>query len=192
MKNSSVKRVEIIGCTASGKTSLCKTMQKLGWTSLYEPYENNPFLTDFYRGDECAFELQICFLLQHYNKINIQSQAMNNIVCDFSFFLDEIYASILLSEKELILYKELFSYIVSKVEPPEYIIKLTCPDDVITDRINSRNRNYETNIEKNFIKELNRRINNYNVSNRLIQINSFETDFFNVDEVYEKIVKKII
>ena len=53
MNKGSAKRVEIIGCTASGKTTLCKTMQKLGWFPVYEPYDHNPFLTDFFAGEKC-------------------------------------------------------------------------------------------------------------------------------------------
>ena len=113
-------------------------------------------------------------------------------MCDFSFFLDEIYASILLSDRELIAYNELLSYIISQINPPDYVIKLTCPNNVIVDRINTRNRSYERNINESFIKELNLKINNYKTNYQQIQINSAEIDFFNIDEVYEKIVKKII
>ena len=191
MNNSSQERVEIIGCTASGKTSLCKTMQKFGWDPIYEPYEYNPFLTSFFERQDCAFELQMCFLLQHYNKIKNANHSSKKIVCDFSLFLDSIYASILLSDKELSVYNELLSYTVSQINPPKYIIKLICPNDVILERIKYRNRDFEKNTDPKFVEELNRRINFYETNCKQIQINSDQINLLNVIEVYEKIVKRI-
>ena len=192
MKKSSINRVEIIGCTASGKTTLCKTMQKLGWTPIYEPYESNPFLTDFFAGGNCAFELQMCFLLQHFNKINGTNHPTKNLICDFSFFLDSIYASILLSNKEMAVYVELFSYIISKIDPPQYVIKLVCPDNIILDRIHNRNRAFEQALDKELVEELNQKVNNYTTDCEQIQVDSSQINLFNEIDVYNKIIKKLI
>ena len=192
MKKDSINRVEIIGCTASGKTTLCKTMQKLGWTPIYEPYETNPFLTDFFAGEKCAFELQMCFLLQHFNRINSTNHPTKNLICDFSFFLDSIYASILLSNKEMTIYTELLSYIISKISPPKYVIKLTCPNDIIFDRIRNRNRTFEQAIDKEFVEALNQKVNNYTTDCKLIQVDSSQINLLNEIDVYNKIVKKLV
>lgn len=192
MNNRAVKRIEIIGCMASGKTTLCQTLQKFGWNSIYEPYEHNPFLTSFYNGEKCAFELQMCFLLQHFNEFNSNNQINTYSVCDFSFYLDSIYASLLLSDNELIIYNELLKYIMSQTEPPEYIIKLTCPSEVLLDRINTRNRSFERTINKKFVEELNVRIDNYTIDCKYIQVDSYQTNLFSENEVYDKIVKYIV
>lgn len=189
--NKNTLRVEIIGCMASGKTTLCETMGRLGWDVRYEPYEQNPFLTDFFDGKGCAFETQMCFLLQHYNMVRHTDNSINGTVCDFSFLLDSIYACILLSEKEQTVYNKLLSYITSIIGKPDYIIKLVCPDDVIVKRINDRNRHFEKSIDVDFIKKLNRAIQNCEIKSKHIVIDSSKVDLTNEIEVYEKIIKRI-
>ncbi|MBO5110542.1 MAG: deoxynucleoside kinase [Clostridia bacterium] len=189
--NRYTNRVELIGCTASGKTTLCKTMQKLGWNAIYEPYMQNPFLTSFFQGYDCAFEVQMCFLLQHYNKIKSCANLDSQSICDFSLSLDDIYATILLNEKEKSIYNELLAHIRYVIGYPRYIIKIECPDATILNRISIRGRAYEKSVDVNFIQELNDRINCFAIPNNFIVVDSSLINFSNENEVYNEIIKKM-
>ena len=184
------KRIEILGCTASGKTTLCHTLNELGWNAIYEPYIQNPFLEKFFYGEKCSFELQMCFLLQHFNAIETKSFASKNI-CDFSFALDSLYASILLDKQEKIVYDNLYDYFISKIGRPYCLIKLTCPDDVIVDRLQRRNRDYESNINLDFLKKLNKGATDFTTSEYCIEIDSSKIDISKADEVKKHLLSSI-
>lgn len=174
------KRIEIIGCSASGKTTLCNTLKTLGWNVIYEPFLQNPFLLKFFSGESCGFELQMCFLLQHYNIIQSECVASQNI-CDFSFALDSIYASILLNEQEKRIYYSLYNHLISKINKPDCLIKLTCPDSNIIERMHKRNREYERKVDVDFLKELNKHVMEFTASDNLVEIDSSKIDITNAD-----------
>lgn len=192
MINQYTNRIELIGCIASGKTTLCKTMHRLGWNAIYEPYIENPFLTNFFGGDDCAFETQMCFLLQHYNKIKSCNKMSSQNICDFSLSLDYIYATILLNEKEKSLYSDLWEHIHHMIGYPRYLIKIECSDAIILDRITTRGRSYEQAVDVSFVKELNERILSFPNPHNCIVVNSSLVNFSNESEVYDNIIKKII
>lgn len=184
-------RIEVIGCMASGKTTLCKTMQKMGLDILLEPYEKNPFLTDFYYNYNSTFENQMFFLLQHYNSIMKYNGICQRLICDFSLALDYVYASVLLTEQELKLHSQLLSYILSKIGHSDFTIKLVCPDKVILQRIADRNRDFEQEIDFNFVKQLNNEIDKYIVKSKCLVIDSSQINFMDESVVYNEIIKKM-
>ncbi len=176
------KHIEIIGCSASGKTTLCNTLGQIGFNAIYEPYLQNPFLLKHFNGELCGFELQMCFLLQHYNALKTSKKYDKNI-CDYSFALDRIYASLLLNEQEKHIYDCLYNYIIEATYKPYCIIKLICPDDIIIKRMRERNRDYESEIDTNFLSRLNQSINAFSTDNYCIEIDSSKVDISNVNDV---------
>lgn len=176
------EHIEIVGCAASGKTTLCNTLKELGWEAIYEPYRQNPFLEKIFMGDSCGFELQMCFLLQHFNEIRLKARGQNSI-CDFSLALDSIYTSLLLKEKEKKFYNDLYDYLVSIVGELRRLIKITCPDDVILNRARERNRNYESKIGKDFFINLNGAIKEVSIEVGCIELDLSKMDYSNPDVV---------
>ncbi len=175
-------RIEIVGCTASGKSTLCKTLTKLGLDAVYEPYAQNPFIRSFYSGEKCEFELQMCFLLQHYRAIR-ERDPDSRTVCDFSLMLDTIYAAILLNEEENEVYTRVYTYLISQIGPPRCVIRLTCPDDEIFARIKKRGRDYEQGVDSAFIKALNEKVRTLTVTMPCIEIDSSKVNISDPEEV---------
>ena len=184
-------RIEIMGCMASGKTTLCKTMQKMGWDVRYELYENNPFLAEFHQNSNNAFENQMWFLLQHYSAMK-QYDALNcKMICDYSLFLDSLYASILLSDEEFEIHSKLRSYITEKTGNPDCIIKLVAPEEVIYQRIIHRGRTFEQNIDVVFVQKLMAEIKNFSKHSNILTIDSSKINLMDENDVYSGIIKKI-
>lgn len=176
------RHIEILGCSASGKTTLCNTLSRLGLNAIYEPYLQNPFLLKYFSGEQCAFELQVCFLLQHYNSLK-STELRNMSICDYSFALDEIYASLLLTEQEKCVYDYVYKHILESTCKPHCIIKLICPDDIIVNRMQMRNRNYESEMDITFLSKLNQAVRDFSTENYCIEIDSSKVDVSCVDEV---------
>lgn len=176
------KHIEILGCSASGKTTLCNTLSHLGLKAIHEPYLENPFLIKHFSGEQCAFELQICFLLQHYN--SLKSTNLGDIsICDYSFELDRIYASLLLTEQERYVYDCIYNHIIDAICKPYCIIKLICPDDIIVKRMKRRNRDYESKMDTSFLSKLNQAVSSFSTDDYCIEIDSSKIDVSNIDEV---------
>lgn len=176
------KHIEIIGCSASGKTTLCNTLGQLGFNIIYEPFLQNPFLLKYFNGESCGFELQMCFLLQHYNALK-SSELCDISICDYSFALDRIYASLLLTKQEIHTYDCLYNYIIETSHKPCCIIKLICPDDIIIKRMRKRNRDYESKMDTTFLLKLNQAVNNFSTDNYCIEIDSSKVNISSIDEV---------
>ena len=113
-------------------------------------------------------------------------------IYDFSFILDGLYASILLSEDELNVYNKLMSYIQFHVGQPDCFIKLVCPDDILYQRMAIRNRDFEQVLDKKFLQILNLKVNNCILINNMIVIDSSKIDLKNKNMVYEKIIKNVV
>ncbi len=184
------RHIEILGCSASGKTTLCNTLSRLGFKAIYEPYLQNPFLLKYFNGEQCAFELQICFLLQHYNSLKLTN--LSDIsVCDYSLVLDKIYASLLLTEQEKYVYDCIYNHIIDVSCRPYCLIKLICPDNIIVKRMKKRNRDYESKIDPTFLSKLNQAVRGFLTDDYCIEIDSSKIDISNVDEVKKHLLPYI-
>ena len=63
---------------------------------------------------------------------------------------------------------------------------------IILDRIHNRNRAFEQALDKEFVEELNQKVNNYTTDCEQIQVDSSQINLFNEIDVYNKIIKKLI
>ena len=108
----SIKRIEIAGGIASGKTTLARLLTRIGLVPVHEKFKKNPFYVDFYDNPVGnALETEITFLLQHYHEQK-RAVAMRRSFCsDFSLLLDRAYAGVTLSPKD----RQLFESIHKRV-----------------------------------------------------------------------------
>lgn len=85
-------RIEICGGIAAGKTTLAEVLEQNGYTAIYERFEDNPFVKQFYQSAEqdSTFETEIVFTLLHYNPIK-QKQNEKMVVSDYSLLQDYCY-----------------------------------------------------------------------------------------------------
>jgi deoxyguanosine kinase len=102
----------------------------------------NPFLADFYAGRSgAAFQAQLFFTLaRHRRLLKVRQGDLFNqaTVCDFLFERDRIYAFLNLDDNELFIYQRLFDLVARDLVPPDLVVYLQTPTDVLRRRLRER------------------------------------------------------
>lgn len=105
---------------------------------------DNPFLADLYSGRSgAAFQTQLFFALaRHRQQLTLrQGDLFSQVtVCDYLFERDRIYAHLTLDDNELFLYQRLFDLLIRDLPPPDLVIYLQSPTDVLRRRVRNRPR----------------------------------------------------
>lgn len=147
-------RIEICGCIASGKTTLCQTLAQKNFLTIFERFKENPFWEIFYQEpSKFAFETEITFLLQHYHSIKKQSLT-NNYAFDFSLVQDKAYADINLKGEQKKLFTGLVENLIEEICYPDFLIYISCPPEIALKRIQQRSRDAENIISISYLEEL--------------------------------------
>ena len=112
---------------------------------------DNPFLADFAAGRSgAAFQAQLFSLLARpRQQVGLRQSSLFNqqTVSDYLFDKDKIYAYLNLDDNELFIYQRLYDLLLGDVVPPDLVIYLQIPTDVLRRRIRSRDREYRENGE---------------------------------------------
>lgn len=159
--------VAIEGVIGVGKTTLARLLQpRFEADLLLEIFEENPFLSDFYADRQrYAFQTQIFFLLSRYRQQNstvpnILSQG-HNLLADYTFAKDSLFAGINLNGDELNMYYKVHEALGEKIPKPNLLVYLQASTDVLMQRITLRDRPYERQMERAYIDQLNRAYDNF-------------------------------
>jgi len=153
--------IAIEGVIGVGKTTLARLLQQAFQAEvLLEVFEENPFLSDFY-GDRAryAFQTQIFFLLSRYHQQNNNVpnilKAGKNLLSDYTFAKDALFAGINLKGDELDMYHKVHDALGEKIPKPDLLVYLQATTDTLMSRITFRDRPYERQMERGYIHELN-------------------------------------
>lgn len=151
--------VAVEGVIGVGKTTLVnKLAAKLSGRTVFEEFEENPFLPHFYRDREAfAFSTQIFFLMSRFRQQDILAQGdlfKKYTFSDYLFDKDRIFAVLTLESHELALYERLFDVLRGQVPRPDLVIYLKADLDVVLDRIEARGRSYERGMDPEYIRAL--------------------------------------
>ena len=159
--------IAIEGVIGVGKTTLARRLQPIFEAGLLlEVFEENPFLSDFYSDRaRYAFQTQIFFLLSRYHQqrrtVNELLTQSDNVVADYTFEKDTLFAQINLHGDELEMYYRVHEALAEKIVPPELVVYLRAETDTLMQRIAQRDRPYERNMERAYIEELNQAYENF-------------------------------
>jgi deoxyguanosine kinase len=154
--------IAIEGVIGVGKTTLARMLAPSFEAGLLlEVFEENPFLSDFYSDRaRYAFQTQIFFLLSRYHQqrrgVAPIVDSGKSLLSDYTFAKDALFARINLQGDELEMYKRVHEALAEKIPSPDLIVYLRADTDVLMQRIASRDRSYERNMERNYIADLNR------------------------------------
>jgi deoxyadenosine/deoxycytidine kinase len=154
--------IAIEGVIGVGKTTLARLLRPmLEAEILLEIFEENPFLSDFYADRaRYAFQTQIFFLLSRYHQqrrtVPDLLAAGKSLLSDYTFAKDALFARINLRGDELEMYYKVHEALGEKIPKPDLIVYLRADTDVLMQRIASRDRPYERNMERDYIDLLNR------------------------------------
>ena len=173
----------IEGVIGVGKTTLARLLQPLFNTALLlEVFEENPFLSDFYADRaRYAFQTQTFFLLSRYHQ---QRRAVpeilnrgENLIADYTFEKDALFARINLAGDELDMYYKVHEALAEKIPLPDVIVYLRANTNVLMQRIALRDRPYERNMERDYIYQLNLAYDEFFASHHKgAPVITFETD----------------
>jgi deoxyadenosine/deoxycytidine kinase len=153
-------RIELCGPLGIGKTTLAQKLSELtGWGLVREPVETNPFLRAFYKAPaRYAFEKNLFFLLDYLHEI--KSRTTGDFIFDHSAVVHRSYAALnnLLSHE-----KAVFPALDKAIEalgPPDVLINLVCPPEIILERIARRGRDFESGVDISYVTALNQEVQN--------------------------------
>ena len=153
--------VAIEGVIGVGKTTLARLLQPaFDAEIILEVFEENPFLSDFYSDRErYAFQTQIFFLLSRYHQqrrtIPDLVTTGKNVIADYTFAKDSLFARINIKGDELDMYYKVHEALAEKIQKPDLLVYLQATTDTLMQRIALRDRPYERQMERAYINELN-------------------------------------
>ncbi|MEZ4767059.1 MAG: deoxynucleoside kinase [Caldilineales bacterium] len=151
--------IAIEGPIGVGKTTVARILQEeMRGQVLFEVFEENPFLGDFYADRaRYAFQTQIFFLLSRYRQ---QHETVARLLkrgplfSDYLFAKDRLFAQLNLAGDELAVYEHVHAALGEQVIAPGLVIHLRATTDVLMTRIAVRDRPYERTMSRQYIDDL--------------------------------------
>ena len=157
--------VAMSGNIGSGKSTLTTLLsQRLGWQPYYEVVDENPFLPDFYADmARWSFHLQVFFLTRRFRHHQEILRAASSVIQDRTIYEDaeifarNLYLQGMMDERDYRAYHDLFRMMVEFLRPPDLVVYLRAPVDVLLQRIRMRSRDFERQIPPAYLAQLNDR-----------------------------------
>lgn len=142
-----------------GKSRLARQLaERLDAEVLLEQSTANPFLERFYVNPrEAALATQLHFMLERAEELGRIRQSdlfAPRYVSDFLFAKDRLFASLNLDEAELALYERIWSVMAPQVSPPDLVIYLQAPVDVLQARLRRYGGAIESRLEEAYLERL--------------------------------------
>lgn len=188
-----------IGC---GKTTLTRMLAKhYGWEPRFEAVTYNPYLEDYYKDIErWSFPLEVYFLKERFKDTLDINRSNHCIIQDRSIF-EGVYVFVAnnkaqgnLSDRDYETYMELFEQMVDIVGTPDLMIYLRASIPHLVANIQKRGRDYEQQIQIEYLKGLNERYEDFiqnKYKGRTLVIDVDNMDFLHRREDFAQIVDKV-
>jgi len=152
-------RIELVGGMGIGKTTLCHVLTEIGYHCILEDLGENPFLAKMYDDpDGFRFPSQMWFILSKYAELQAELKTNEINVIDQSVLNVHAYTNLLFRgnkhAKEWALINGLFDYIEDKFGVPDLQIYLKASPEIQMKRIHARNRDYELDVNIDYLTDL--------------------------------------
>jgi deoxyadenosine/deoxycytidine kinase len=197
---SQLQLISIEGNIGAGKTTLSTMIaEDFNAKLILERFADNPFLPKFYEDQaRYAFPLEMSFLADRYQQFMDDTSQFdlfkNFMVSDYDIFKSLIFAKVTLQPEEYNLYRKVFNFMYREVKKPEIYLYLYQNTERLLANIKKRGRDYEQNIDPEYLEKINRGyldfIKSHQDQNSLI-IDISELDFVHRPEDYEFILSKL-
>jgi len=190
--------IAIEGCFGAGKSTVAKGLalhrnSKL----LLENFESNPFLRAFYENPtENALETEFSFLLLHFHQLKSQIGGFSNseVISDFHLGKDLLYADLNLKDvRAKRLFSELYELCLERASDPGLIIYLSATTDLLVERIRSRKRDFESQIDFAYCATVNAAYEEFFklYAGRKLRVEMDEWDFVKDETLYKRLASLI-
>src|SRR5262245_44009140 len=119
------------------------------------------------------------------------------MVADFLFDKDKIFAYLNLDDNELFIYQRLYDLLAKDIPPPDLVIYLQAPTDVLLRRLRARPSDPESSAfdpDPDYLKELNKAYHHFFVHYNATPLLVVETSQFDSDasdDALEELIKQI-
>jgi deoxyadenosine/deoxycytidine kinase len=161
------RHIAIEGPPGVGKTLLAERLgARLDATVVFDE-RDNPFLRDFYEGRHgAAFQAQLFFTLARHRQQGALRQSdlfSQLLVSNYLFDRDKIYAYVNLDDNELFIYQKLYDLLAPDIAPPDLVIYLQTPVEVVRRRLRHRAKADETLAvpDAKYVRELTEAYNHF-------------------------------
>ena len=193
--------IAVEGPIGAGKTALAERLAtRLDATTVLEEADN-PFLADFYADRPgAALQAQLFYLLgRHRQQTQLQQADLftQMTISDYLFDKDKIFAYLNLDDNELFIYQRLYELLARDVPPPDLVVYLQAPTDVLVRRLRDRAREMESESldpDDDYVREVNEAYQHfffhYNTTPLLVvETSQFDSDAS--DEALDDLIKQI-
>jgi len=193
------KYIVVEGPIGVGKTSLAKILAaEFQARCVFEKVEDNPFLPKFYEDRETyAFQNQLFFLLSRYQQqreLIQQDLFSQNMVADYLFAKDKIFATLTLNSEELSLYQQIYQLLDTRIPKPDLVVYLQARPEVLYKRIRKRDKKYERGVTLEYLEEVAQAYNRYFFQydeTPLLVVSTSEIDFVSSGKDLADLTKEI-
>ena len=162
-----------------------------------EIVEENPFLAHFYENpDAYAFQVQVFFLLSRFKQLSALAQPglfTGNVVSDYLFDKDFIFAAMNLKDAEFSLYQDLYAHLSPRLPTPDLVVYLRTDTDELLRRVAKRGRPFEHDMKADYLADLTARYDEYfrTYPGPLLTIEAGQYDFVASPEEESAILEQV-